>query len=580
MALFTQASYNGYYALELEVTESGYSVPDNTSQIAWALRLRSYNASFEGWQAVRTATVDGRSVLSANAPMSMGFNSVALLGSGTLTVPHHPDGSKMLDVSAYFSTSSAQSFLPGTIQVAGQLALTTIPRASILGIADFTIGSSLPITIDKKYSTYVHDLRIYDGTILLAGWNNLSGSQTLSVTAEQINNMLYALANFTSKKLRAVLITRNGATEVGRHEITPTATVASNVVPSVSAISIVDLNGTVSALGAGFVQQMSKLRATATATPGQGAQIASYLWEFVGQKPTGNPADFAPINQSGTMPIKVTVTDTRGRTATKTQNVTINAYSKPLIAKWEPKRYLSGLVNPAGENVRIDLTASVTSLSSKNKIWYQVDYRLPKTASWTPFKAKTLASGQTINMAGSNVAPSIVIDKNFAYDFKVTVFDSFGFSEKMFRLGSLAIALDIYKRSVGLGMYLTEDTYDAYVGLKGLSVAGPLKYDEVYLSLVNGTTGGTGADAPRAFKIANLIFLAGHLTPSVSGFRLVTTLPVGYRPLSVENRTGVNLDTGSGQRFFVNTAGEVYVYGTANQRLAIGCSFVAYTIGT
>lgn len=120
----------GAYRIRLVVTETDTDAGDNESTVSWELRLEMTSGSPGFWgYGGRSWRVqfDGSTIASASGTIpNSSWGTVLVLGSGTRTVGHNSDGSKTLQVSAYFH-GTATSYAPGDMDISTKnLGLTTL----------------------------------------------------------------------------------------------------------------------------------------------------------------------------------------------------------------------------------------------------------------------------------------------------------------------------------------------------------------------------------------------------------------------------------------------------------------------
>lgn len=179
MATYTQGcSNNSNYSLRLELSESNISISNNTSVVNYSLYLDSTYARFEDWNVSYTLYIGNEVSINKTEKLSMPptRREPLLLVSGSKTVTHNDDGSRSLSVSCSISTSTAQSYLPGSASISTTFILTTIARKSTMHDVSGTIGKSISLRITKRNSGFTHTIRYsfgnVSGTIVDKGSSN------------------------------------------------------------------------------------------------------------------------------------------------------------------------------------------------------------------------------------------------------------------------------------------------------------------------------------------------------------------------------------------------------------------------
>lgn len=122
------------YTLKLDVWENSVDNANNKSNVGWKLALDSGNYSFIDYPIYTKVNVDGE-VYNASPRLSINPNSEIIIASGSKDVYHDSNGSKSISCSASISNTSAY-YLPGNINVSGNLKLTDIPRYANVSITE------------------------------------------------------------------------------------------------------------------------------------------------------------------------------------------------------------------------------------------------------------------------------------------------------------------------------------------------------------------------------------------------------------------------------------------------------------
>ena len=208
--------------------------------------------------------------------------------------------------------------------------IPTIPRATTptLSASSVAMGSAVTINLPRASSAFTHNVTYRfgsaTGTINSNAGTSCSWTPPVSL-AQQIKTSTSGVGTITVQ-------TKNGSTVIGTKTINITLTVPASVVPTISGHVVAEATANIASDFGAFVQSKSTLKVTTTAAGAQGSTITAYKTVIEGRSYTGSPCTSAAISGSGTIAVKTTVTDSRGRTATKTTNVTVVAYSPPQIS--------------------------------------------------------------------------------------------------------------------------------------------------------------------------------------------------------------------------------------------------------
>ena len=375
------------YSLLLDVSEKSYSIENNTSTVEWWVGIRSNTAYHNHYGLAETYTVviNGSTVHSAVHKPTVGNGQTVWVASGTATVGHNADGSKTVAVSASFNNADRGTYLPTTGSCSGSLKLTTIPRATVPSIdkPSLDCGSVIKFTGTSASSNFSHKL--------YSSWNGEEkliatldkGSTAVSYSYTIPTSWEKNMPNTTSAIATFILETLNGNTVIGRKSINATVQVRSGIVPTVGNPTIEDTNSISKAMGL-YVQSQSCIKFTIPTSGNQDSTITSVSTKFNDQTYSGSTFTTQAIQNSGTLSYTITVTDSRGRTATKSGSINVVAYNPPSLTNVSAKRanssYAVDEVN--GTYALLHFNVGFTPLSNKNGAHFQIKYRVSGTSSW------------------------------------------------------------------------------------------------------------------------------------------------------------------------------------------------------
>lgn len=376
------------YSLILKCFEDSYSIENNTSRVYWWVGIRS-NTQYHAFNSVPQhykVVVNGTTVLDKDFTLTCGKGQTLGVKDGYITVTHNADGSKSISASASFSCSNTQYYSPRSGSCSGTVNLTTIPRATTPSInkPSLDCGNTITISGTSASSNFSHKVYVkwngtttYLGTIA-SGTTSPSFSYTIPTDWEKnLPNSTSGIATFT-------LETFSGSTSVGSKSVNATIKVRSGVVPSIGTISISDTNSICAGIGQ-IVQSQSALKFAISASGSQGSSISSISTRFNSADYIGSNFTTSTIYASGTINYTTTVTDSRGRTASKSGSVTVVPYSRPSMTNISAKRANSSYVidEASGTYALLHFKVGFTSLSGKNVTSFYIQYRVSGTSSWT-----------------------------------------------------------------------------------------------------------------------------------------------------------------------------------------------------
>ena len=474
MAKFSNSSGSLY--LNVYVDQGSQSITANTSTVNWRMtvsRTGAYYTHNHQGDSTLSLNLDGRNV-HYSYPTWETSGEEYTLASGSSTISHNADGTKTLPISCTFNPNNG---LHGTITVSASLSLTTIPRSSSVSVSAGVIGSAVTININRQSSSFKHTVRYSwsgkSGTIA----SNVDTSTSWTIPLDFAND----IPNSASGTGTIYVDTYSGSTKTGTQSTTLTASVPTNVKPTFTGVSLSDLNGAAQNLipsGNTFIQVISNIKVAFNGAVGSyGSSITGYYAEIIGknQSTSSNGGSLGIMNYHGTIKIRASVSDSRGRWSdTKEVSVTVLEYFAPALSFSIARTGSTSSTLTVTRNAKIapltvsgsqknamTLTFKVAQLGTTN---FQVDSG-PATGSWTSISS--LVNSQA-NLAGNYLANQswVVIgtleDKFTRTDFMVNVatesvvlsYDRSGVGvNKIRERGALDVKGDIYANDQPIQQY-------------------------------------------------------------------------------------------------------------------------------
>lgn len=343
MATFTSTS--GSYTTTLTVTQTSQSTQNNQSTLTYSLTLTKnsgtglWNNNSCPW----SITIDGSTVASGSFTYDFrSYSSLTLKGSTTTTVTHNSDGTKTVACSASVNMDNEPYVY--VMKPSGDLALTTIPRASDVSVSNYSIANtsgSISATITSKASFY-HKWRWRMNSGSWSSWTNKGLIASTSSTVTVANTTLLAqLPTTTSGSFNIEVATYSDsgyATLVGTKSASATVSVnTANIKPSVS-LGNIGLNST--PISGYAVAGYSKVQSAWTTTNSSGASsVTTYLSTSHGTLGTTSSTSTSGTTVSGYIPsssanytltISAYAKDSRGATSsTVSKSITVYGYTPP-----------------------------------------------------------------------------------------------------------------------------------------------------------------------------------------------------------------------------------------------------------
>lgn len=368
------------YTMNVSWSESSTNVANNTSVISASGSMGGQKIAFDAgasyayylklyWHDNRTNSDTHFASSGAFSSMGMGYGSRYV--SDSITVTHKDDGSLSGYVWMRFeSPSTSGGWAPGTTDLAtGNTALTTIARASTFTInaGSALLGSAVSIAIDRKSSSFTHKV-----AYTFAGSSSTSVSTNAATSASFTPPISLAsqIPNTTTGTLTITITTMNGGTQIGSPvSKSVNLGVPSSIVPTMSTPTATRVNNGVPSSWGVYVKTFSKCTVKIVSAAGAyGSTIKSYSITGGGLNSTSSSATTGVLSTAGTITFTCKITDSRGRTASKTVSITVVDYSGPSLSVSADRCDSSGVVASEGTYLRVTVNYSFSSVSGKNSI--------------------------------------------------------------------------------------------------------------------------------------------------------------------------------------------------------------------
>ena len=351
-------------------------------------------------------------------------------GNNTLTL-YNPSPSKSSQ--GYSNNYLQWDSCTMTITYEEGVSVPTVSASSV------NLGSSVTISTNRLSTAATHIINYYFGsaigTIATDVGDSVSWTPPLSL-ASQIPSGTSALCTITCE-------TYYDGEQTGINTCSLTLNVPASVVPSISSVTYSEAVSGIAAQFGGYVQNRSKLAVSISASGTYGSSISSVKTSLNGNVYTGTAFTTAVLGTSGSNTMTVTVTDSRGRTASTTRTISVLAYSPPSLTLFSAQRCNSdgSAVQVDGTHVRVSVKASATSVNSKNTMSCTIYYKLSSASAWT--QATTITPSSYAINSTNLVLPQTYNALN-SYDIKVRVQDYFYYIEQSVSIGTKTVLMDFY----------------------------------------------------------------------------------------------------------------------------------------
>lgn len=436
MPSFNKEVSLGYWKLRLQVWENSTNVANNTSNVGYRATLISTGgtAQYNGAGEIHVY-IDGAHVMAKPVNINVMTNGGSqVLGESTVSIGHNSDGTKNLSVSATYKQVGTAYYLPRGGTVSGSFALTSIPRATdiTVDISNGTaLGNSITIKGTPNVSSFSHKISYslnngdpVDIKTIASGATSISESWTIPTS------LATSITESDSATLNLILYTYNGSTLIGSKQTSVTVKIPESYVPSIGTISISEAVSSIASKFGKYVTGKSQLKFNISASGSNGSTIASYTTSIDTKSYTGQSFTTDVINESPSssdtinLAYTVTVTDSRGRTTSKTGTVSMLTYHKPIFSAFSVQRANSSyeIDETSGTYALFRYTYDISKLDNKNTASMIIKYKTTDATSW-----KTLNTVSSAPYTASNTEyhGGNIFDATKDYDVMIGLKDYF-----------------------------------------------------------------------------------------------------------------------------------------------------------
>lgn len=444
---FTQSNSSGSYIdgkIEWSSSDTGGLL--NTSILNIALYVRKGNTDMtltiptDGtWK--YSLTVDGVSVAGTGEKEASVLEDWVLLyrrqGTNGIHVSHNPNGKKSIDIVCSITAPSGTSFAGHTITTRATVKLDTIDRAtkinSLKGSTAYLDGAITALYTPEGSDLFNRRLVYVNAANKLTLIRSTDlGSKPATQQTSGINfsdselSKIYKLITTTTKvKIRVAFQTYTTGynTQVGEDQFLEiTLTIPAKIAPAAS-LTITQKN--TNAWIAGKKLYVAGLSGVTVGLNYQGADwttIESRNIIYNGTTYDATALNITALKNAGNIEFTGKVIDSRGRSATATESITVLPYSPPAVTSMSLERGTydtKWTADDDGEDLRVVFKTTI-SLSDKGNA-YAVAFEIDGTAI-------TPASGATTGLTSgtSCVVYFRGVDSDVSHKLQLTATDSVG----------------------------------------------------------------------------------------------------------------------------------------------------------
>lgn len=415
---FNTSGYDGRY-LTFSWSVASQSTSSNSTKINWSLKGAGGSAYTWYMAGAFKVQIDGNTVYSSNNRIQL-YNGTTV-ASGTYTLNHNSAGKKSFSAYAEAGIYTYAVNCSGS----GSWSLPDIARAAVIKSApDFNDTQNPTVTYSNPAGTAVSTLQIAivnpsNESTVYAAYRDISKtgtSYTFNLTQAERQKFYNATINSKTLRVRFKIKTVIGGTTLYSNA-DKTLTMV-DCYPTFNAAYLDTKSSTVAATGNNqlIVRNNSTIQVNITSAASyKNATVKTASVVVLGTTKTANISNgSATINvgtvdtaQSFDMP--VTVTDSRGYTATITLKVQVLNWAAPtaIITLQRHNNFYSET------DLKVD--ANYASEIKNNVLTIQARYKKTSASTWSSYI--TLQNNET---------QGIALDNTYAWDVQVVVSDNFG----------------------------------------------------------------------------------------------------------------------------------------------------------
>ena len=447
------------YQLKIAWTVDSQSVANNTSSVTVKVQLVSTGASYT---INSTASKSGSMTINGTKytfsfTAGLSGNQTKTIYTKTVTVAHNADGTKTCSFSA---TCGINVTLSGTyygnVTATGTGTFDTIARASTISSVTSSVSvngtNAVTVNITRAASSFTHTVVFTFGS-----YSKTTTDVATSTSYAIPTSWLNAIPSATSGTAKVTVTTYSGSTKIGSAVSRNfTLTVPSTVVPTISAVTMTEAVSGIAAQFGGFVQNKSKVAVKITAAGALSSTIKTYKTSIQGATLSGASVTSGFLTKSGTSTVTITVTDSRGRTASTTRSLTVIAYAAPKITSFQGFRCLAnGTENYEGTYIKAAVNFSISPVSDKNTKSYTIEYKLQSATTWT-----ALTSGSVYALNSSIISASGAFGVDNSFDVRLSVKDFFTTVTSTFEIPTSFTLLDFNASGKGIAFGKVSEVAD------------------------------------------------------------------------------------------------------------------------
>ena len=409
-------SISGNYS---DVVVTTYVKTNNTYQTFDTVGSRNHSITIDG------TTTNLSKVIDCDPWNS---NGIYLIQTASKRVYHNDDGTKSITISARSNghalswgySSSTASSNDATIS-AFTITLDTIPRASsISSISNDGMvvngSNELTVNIARHSTSFTHTVKIEFGS-----YSATLEKQGTSAKYKVPTSWLGAIPSALSGTGTVYVTTYSGSTKIGDTVSKNFTLAVPNYSPNFSGVSATVVQDSRISDWNIYVQRYSRVKFTFNGASGvYGSNISKYEVAVDGVTYSGTANNYTSnvLNGTGSLSYTAKVTDSRGKTASKSGTITVQTLVTPKFTSANIYRYDGSKENDEGTQLYFKFDFTFESYSGLNGTVNEIYIKKDTDSSYS--KYGTFTNGTPL------IITNYVFDDNSSYDIRVIVTDELG----------------------------------------------------------------------------------------------------------------------------------------------------------
>jgi len=354
----------------------------------------------------------------------------------------------------------------------GSFSLPTINRISdITAVGGSNTSDELSVTYTEYVAAYTNNLIVKLGSTTLQTINDYQSGASFTLLDSALNTIYSTVTTAKTVTLSFSLQTYSGSLFIGTSDAVSKTLTINDSNPTIGGITYIDSNSTTAAITTDnqyIIRNYSTLKVTVSNLKALNSATLSSITvagggvsqtrSLSGSTDASEVFNLGTINQSSNFTLTVTLTDSRGFTATKSINILVYDYNLPTAT-------ISALrVDNYYTTTNVTVNANYASIGGHNTLSITAQYK--KTSDSSYGAPVTLTNGQTTALS---------LDNNYEWNLKVIVADSIGSTTYNLVIGrGLPIwFVDRLLSSIGINCFPLQDN--------SLEVNGLRVDDKVYI---------------------------------------------------------------------------------------------------